>query len=847
MNKISFVYGMVVAAAVCCLGGVSAQGQTSYCVRAGANGNGSGSDWNNAFPALPATLQRGATYYVAAGNYGSYRFDDPVSGTALITIKKATATDHKTDTGWAASYGSGQAVFSAPLSFTTDNWVFDGATRNESNWFESASYGFVIGDNNNVQIDERGIGGIDNVTVKYTYLKGINSTPGSGGDIGRRHIWIDRQGNPGSYSNWTVSRCFFQYGNVGIQVRECANFIAEYNAWSDNWSSQPNNHGENVSAYYGGNDGHIYRFNHSRNMIGTAAWAVNTANNWQLYGNVYEDCEYGDGFVGFIGGSSTGFQIYNETVIRPVYFTRQISLGGNSVVKNCVFMMGSSTPSFAGCTVSSCSFSSGGTGTSAQTGLLTSLFANYTGGDYRLLSATAGGESLPAPFNMDRTGKVRGQDGVFDRGAFEYNPNSGNLVANAGLDQLVTLPSSVNLVGSIVNQLGGLLSLSWSKVSGPGTVSFSAPTVATTSASFSTAGTYVLRLTATVLLVSVYDEVTVTVQNPPDTAAPTVTLTAPAAGTVSDTITLSATASDNIGVAGVKFYVGGTEVFDDTTSPYSYSWDSRWVNNGTHQVYAQARDAAGNVTRSVTNTITVANPVASLPNPVAGWAFNEGSGTTATDSFGNNVLALRNGAVPSGSGKFGTGLVLDGVNDRADAPSSASLNANGSAISVAAWVKLENQNGWQQILVKIKESGAFTAPYFAWHLFGGPDGTGTQWTPMFQLANTSEASVNAASSVNVNYGEWVHLVGVYDGTAVRIYVNGVERGSAPQTGNILSYTQPLYVGAHGLPGEFARGVIDEVRVYSQALSASQVQALFTYVPTSGTLAPPSGLHVVLNP
>lgn len=837
--------GAVLAVLVVCFGAISAQSQTSYCVRAGATGNGSGSDWNNAYPTLPATLQRGATYYVADGSYSSYRFDDAVSGTAVITIRKATAADHKTDVGWAASYGEGQAVFNAPLAFTTDNWVFDGATRNEADWFDSTAYGFVINDNSNVQIDERGIGGIDNVTVKHVYLKGINASPGSGNDIGRRHIWIDRQGNPGTYSDWTISRCFFQYGNVGIQVRACARFVCEYNAWADNWSSQPNNHGENVSAYYDGNDGHIYRYNQSRNMIGTAAWAVNTANNWQLYGNVYADCTYGDGFVGFIGGSSTGFQIYNETVIRPKVFTRLISLGGSSVVKNCIFMMGSSIPSFDGCTVSSCSFSAGGSGASSQVNVPTSIFVNYNGGDYRLASPTAAGESLSAPYNTDANGVVRGADGAFDRGAFEYRSGGGgNLTANAGPDQSVTLPATAILAGSYVNSLGGTVSLGWSKASGPGTVSFSAANAANTTASFSTAGTYVLRLTASAASVSVYDDVTVTVQNAPDTVSPTVTLTGPASGSVvSNTVSLAATASDNVGVAGVRFYVSGNQVADDTTSPYSYSWDSTGAINGVQQICAQARDAAGNVVWSSTNTITVANAPAPLPNPIVYWNFNEASGITARDSSANNSLSLMNGTTWSSAGRFGAGLQLDGVNDLAQAPSSASLNVSGSALTVAAWVKLENQNTWQQILVKVKEAGSFTAPYFAWHLFGG-HASAAQWTPMFQVVSTNESSANVSSASSVNYGQWVHVVGVYDGSTVRIYVNGVQQGSTPFTGNLINYTQPLYVGAHGQPAEFAKGVIDEVRIYSQALSPAQVQGLYTFAPVATGPTPPSGLHVV---
>ena len=86
------------------------QAATKY-IRAGATGNNSGSDWTNAYTTVPATLVRGDTYYLAAGNYGSYVFDDPASGSTLITLKKAIATDHGTDVGWNSTYGAGQAVF----------------------------------------------------------------------------------------------------------------------------------------------------------------------------------------------------------------------------------------------------------------------------------------------------------------------------------------------------------------------------------------------------------------------------------------------------------------------------------------------------------------------------------------------------------------------------------------------------------------------------------------------------------------------------------------------------------------------------------------------------------------
>src|SRR5207249_2254411 len=79
-----------------------------------------------------------------------------------------------------------------------------------------------------------------------------------------------------------------------------------------------------------------------------------------------------------------------------------------------------------------------------------------------------------------------------------------------------------------------------------------------------------------------------------DTTAPTVSITTPANGsTVSGTITVSANASDNVGVAGVQFLLDGANLgAEDTASPYSISWDTTAATNGTHTLTARARDAA---------------------------------------------------------------------------------------------------------------------------------------------------------------------------------------------------------------------------------------------------------------
>jgi hypothetical protein len=89
-----------------------------------------------------------------------------------------------------------------------------------------------------------------------------------------------------------------------------------------------------------------------------------------------------------------------------------------------------------------------------------------------------------------------------------------------------------------------------------------------------------------------------------------VSVTAPAAGaTVSGTTTISATASDNVGVTSVGFYVGTTLLGTDTSSPYSYSWATTSYTNGAYSLSAKAYDAAGNVGTSASVSVTVSNTV----------------------------------------------------------------------------------------------------------------------------------------------------------------------------------------------------------------------------------------------
>ncbi len=95
----------------------------------------------------------------------------------------------------------------------------------------------------------------------------------------------------------------------------------------------------------------------------------------------------------------------------------------------------------------------------------------------------------------------------------------------------------------------------------------------------------------------------------PDTTVPAITLTAPNSGaTVSgSSVSLSANATDNIAVTGVRFYIDGNPVgSEDSSSPFGITWDSTSVTLGTHTLTAVARDGAGNTTTSASRSFTVA-------------------------------------------------------------------------------------------------------------------------------------------------------------------------------------------------------------------------------------------------
>ena len=207
-------------------------------IRAGATGNGS--DWTNAYASLPATLVRGNTYYIAGGSYPSYMVDDAVSGTSVITIKKATIADHGAETGWDSSYGDGQAVF-GKITIQASYITIDGTSGSLSS--DSSSYGIKVTPTNCSQAN-RLIDISSASTLSYNIIKHIALVNcGSSYDYYQTGIFV-----LASSTNIQITDNYFSGGNVNLYINGCSNCVAERNYFDTNWSSSNNHGGQIVPA-----------------------------------------------------------------------------------------------------------------------------------------------------------------------------------------------------------------------------------------------------------------------------------------------------------------------------------------------------------------------------------------------------------------------------------------------------------------------------------------------------------------------------------------------------------------------------------------------------------------------
>jgi len=264
----------------------------------------------------------------------------------------------------------------------------------------------------------------------------------------------------------------------------------------------------------------------------------------------------------------------------------------------------------------------------------------------------------------------------------------------------------------------------------------------------------------------------VTVNN--DTTPPTVSITAPADGaTVAGNISVTATASDNVGVAGVQFKLDGANLGPEVTSaPYSVTWNTTTAVNGSHSLTAVARDAAGNTTTSAAVGVTVNNattpPTVSITAPAAGATVSGNVSVTARAS--DNV------------GVTGVQFKLDGAN--------LGLEVTSAPYSVT-WNTTTAVNGSHSLTAVARDAAGNTTTSAA---VGVTVNNATPPPTVSITAPAAGATVSGNVSVTATASDNVGVAGVQfklDGANL-----GLEVTSAPYS--VTWNTSTVVIGSHTL-------------------------------------------------
>lgn len=179
------------------------------------------------------------------------------------------------------------------------------------------------------------------------------------------------------------------------------------------------------------------------------------------------------------------------------------------------------------------------------------------------------------------------------------------------------------------------------------------------------------------------------------------------------------------------------------------------------------------------------------------------------------------------TGKIGQALSFDGSTNYVKVNDSSNLRAT-AAVTVSAWIYPTNSSVRGDIINKWGNQDAYLLRYGASDCSSG---SSDQKLCFAIDEDGSEGAITQASSAaTIPINTWTHVAGVFNGTSIKVYINGVENGSTSfASKSIFAGTSPLSIGAvntDSSPTLFFPGRIDDVRVYNRALSASEVAQLY---------------------
>ena len=215
---------------------------------------------------------------------------------------------------------------------------------------------------------------------------------------------------------------------------------------------------------------------------------------------------------------------------------------------------------------------------------------------------------------------------------------------------------------------------------------------------------------------------------------------------------------------------------------------------------------------------------------VAAYGFDEGSGTTTADRSGNGNTGTVSNTTWAGAsaGKFGNALSFNGTNAWVSVNSSSSLNLT-TGMTAEAWVNPTALGTSYRTVVLREQPGNEVYALYA-------NQSGPPQAPLGEVFVGGYKDANASTGLAT--GAWAHLAETYDGSSVRLYVNGTLVSTTAAPGSLASSSSPLRIGGNSIWGEYFSGLIDEVRIYNRALSASEIQTdMTTPITPTDTQAP----------
>ncbi|WP_216214228.1 LamG-like jellyroll fold domain-containing protein [Amycolatopsis aidingensis] len=226
--------------------------------------------------------------------------------------------------------------------------------------------------------------------------------------------------------------------------------------------------------------------------------------------------------------------------------------------------------------------------------------------------------------------------------------------------------------------------------------------------------------------------------------------------------------------------------------------------------------------------------------------LDESSGDQAADAIGGRTGTLHNGAEFT-EGRTGNAVSLDGVDDHVST-TGVDLRTD-TSFTVSAWVYLDEKDGQ---VTAVSVDGNRASKFRLGHVLDGENRLGS-WVFEMPESDTADAPVTAAalSTLRTELDTWVHLAGVYDAAAKKVwlYVNGTRIGDGTLQ-NTWNADGGLKIGRgkdDGSPAEFWPGQVDDVRLYTGGLTDDRIKALYdSYTDPANPTVPSFGEESVLR-